>query len=104
MSPATTQLVLLLVLVLAYFLLVLRPQRSRLRALREVQGSLAPGRRVLTSAGLMATVHAVEDGVVVLEIAPGTHARFAIGAVVRYLDEDSPTAPGSPGPPGSKRL
>ncbi len=73
-------------LILGLYLLAIRPQRVRARALAQVRASLAPGSRVMTTAGIHATVHAVEDGEVVLEIAPGVRVRFADGAVVRVLD------------------
>jgi preprotein translocase subunit YajC len=74
----------------AWFLLV-RPQRARARALQEVREALAVGSRVITTAGLHATVAAVEGDTVLLEIAPGVRARFAGSAVVRILtDADDP--------------
>ena len=76
----------------AYFLLI-RPQRARAKALQEVRESLSVGRTVMTTAGLHATVAALEGETVLLEIAPGVRARFATGAVVRVLDAaESPSA------------
>lgn len=92
MTPANAQLLLLVLLVLVYVLFVVRPQRNRIRALRQVQTSLTPGREVITSAGLIGRVAAVEDDVVVLEVAAGVRVRFATAAVVRFLDEPAPSA------------
>lgn len=120
---------LFLVLVLGGFaLLVLRPQRARARGLREVRQQLAPGREVMTSAGLFARVVEVQpvgttapgmfgstgrsgasrrsgaaaaaaaDDIVLLEISPGVHVRFDARAVVRVLDPPDPTATGSDEP------
>ena len=62
--------------------------RPRPGARRRCAPSLEPGRRVMTTAGIHATVAgASRTGVVVLEIAPGVHVRFADAAVVRLLDE-----------------
>ena len=85
------QLLFFALLVFGLYVLVIRPQRVRARALAEVRAGLEPGRRVMTTAGIHATVVAMEDGVVVLEVAPGVHVRFADAAVVRLLDE--PTGP-----------
>ena len=74
-------------LVLGLYLLAIRPQRARARALAQVRSSLTTGSRVMTTAGIHATVQAVEDDVVVLEVAPGVHVRFASAAVVRVLDQ-----------------
>ena len=74
-------------LALGFWLLAIRPQRARARALAQVRASLAPGSRVITTAGIHATVTAVEDDLVVLEVAPGVLVRFVSAAVVRVLDE-----------------
>ena len=47
-----------------------------------VQGLAAAGRDADGN-----TVVALEDGIAVLEVAPGVHVRFADAAVVRLLDE-----------------
>ncbi len=85
------QLLFFAVLVLGFYLLAVRPQRARARALAAVRASLQPGSRVLTTAGIHAVVHAVEDDVVVLEVAPGVRVRFADAAVVRVLPDDPPS-------------
>ncbi|MCA1712600.1 MAG: preprotein translocase subunit YajC [Actinobacteria bacterium] len=98
---APQDLVLFVIAGLAAWLLVVRPQRARARALAEVRGQLAPGSRVMTTAGLHATVTAVEGDTVLLEIAPGVQARFAASAVVRVLPDQTAAVPqqGSPAPP-----
>ena len=95
-GQALQQLLFFAVLVFGLYVLAIRPQRARARALAEVRASLAPGRRVLTTAGIHATVRRVEEGSVVLEIAPGVHVRFLDAAVVRLLD--SPDGPQDPAP------
>jgi preprotein translocase subunit YajC len=77
-------------LLFGLYLLVIRPQRNRARALAQVQAAIAPGSRVITTAGIHATVVAKEDDDVVLEIAPGVHVRFVTAAVVRLLDDPQP--------------
>lgn len=76
----------LVLLVLAFYLLILRPQRARARATADVQRSLAVGAEVLTTSGMYARVVDVDGtGPVTLEIAPGVAARFSRAAVVRVL-------------------
>jgi preprotein translocase subunit YajC len=90
-SPVSSLLFLAVLLVGTYLLLV-RPQRTRARQLAQVRSSLTTGARVLTTAGLHATVTEVAgDGTVLLEIAPGVRARFVAQAVVQVL-EDAPAA------------
>ena len=74
-------------LVFGLYVLVIRPQRNRAKQLEHVRATVAPGVRVLTTAGIHATVSAVEDGAVLLEIAPGVHVRFVHAAIVRIVDE-----------------
>ena len=50
-----------------------------------------PTVRVADQVGALTAI-AVEEGVVVLEIAPGVHVRFADAAVVRLLDEPTDAA------------
>jgi preprotein translocase subunit YajC len=87
----------------AAWLLLVRPQRARARALQEVRDALADGSRVMTTAGLHATVAALEGDTVRLEIAPGVRARFAASAVVRVLTDepvgDAPAVPEQGEPP-----
>ena len=94
-GQALQQLLFFALLVFGLYVLAIRPQRARARALAEVRASLAPGSRVITTAGIHAVVRSVEAGEVVLEIAPGVLVRFADGAVVRILDAPGP-APEDP--------
>ena len=91
-GAAVQQLLFFALLVFGLYVLAVRPQRARAKALAAVRASLEPGRRVMTTAGIHATVVSVEDGVAVLEIAPGVHVRFADAAVVRLLDEPDGSA------------
>ena len=87
-------LVILVPLILAFYFVAIRPGRRRMQAMQAVQSSLAPGRQVVTTAGLYATVTDVDDteGTVTLEIAPGVSAKFARGAVMKVVDEPAVAA------------
>ena len=62
-------------------------QRKRKTQGQQMQSALKVGSKVMTTAGLFATVVDVEDdGVVVLEVAPGVHSRYARAAISRVLD------------------
>lgn len=73
----------LLLLAVFFYVLVLRPSQRRQRAAAQVTASLEPGMQIVTTAGMFATVRAVQDNHVDLEIAPGVVVRFAKGAVSR---------------------
>jgi len=100
-GAALQQLLFFALLVFGLYVLAIRPQRARARALAQVRATLAPGSRVVTTAGIHATVRSIEDGVVVLEIAPGVLVRFADAAVVRVLDDPARPSDGEPGEPAA---
>lgn len=78
----------------AMYLLLIRPQRTRMRALARVQATLAPGSEVVLTSGIYGTVVNVEQDSLHLEIAPGVHVKVVRGAVARVLD-DGPDADAS---------
>ncbi|GAA3833229.1 preprotein translocase subunit YajC [Sphaerisporangium flaviroseum] len=82
----------LILLVVVFYFLLIRPQRKRQQEQAQMQSSLTPGSRVMTTTGLFATVAAVEDDDVVLEIAPGVQTRWikaAIGRVLTPVEEET---------------
>ncbi len=85
MSQAGTQLVLLLVLLAAFALLVVRPQRARLRAAQQVRASLTPGDRVMTTSGLHADLVQLDGDTVELQIAPGVQVTWATAAIAAVV-------------------
>ena len=87
-----TPLILLVALVAFTYLILIRPQRNRMRQLQATQATLTPGAEVMTTAGLYATVVEVDEDTVTLEVAPGVHNRYDRRAVARVLTPaDSPT-------------
>ena len=77
-------------LVVAFYLLIIRPARTRTQAAARLQDSLAPGLEVMTTSGMFATVVSIEDGAVVLEVSPGVRMRFAKAAIARVVPADEP--------------
>jgi preprotein translocase subunit YajC len=98
-SSPLSSLLFFAVLLVGTYLLLIRPQRARARQLAQVRASLTVGARVLTSAGLIATVSEVaDDDTLLLEIAPGVHARFAGPAVLSVLEPAGGAAEPDPEP------
>lgn len=87
------------VLALGLYLLLIRPQRARAKAVADVRAGLRVGSRVMTTAGIHATVLEVggEGDTVLLEIAPDVPVRFATAAVVRILEPAPVGAADDPG-------
>jgi preprotein translocase subunit YajC len=76
------------ILGLMYFVMI-RPQRNRQRQIQQVQNEIVPGMKVRTTAGMYATVVALEDGDVVLEVAPGVNARFMRRAIMDVIPPET---------------
>jgi preprotein translocase subunit YajC len=69
---------------------MIRPQRRRQQQAAQQQKTIAPGSLIRTTAGMYATVVAVEDNDVILEVAPGVEVRYlkrAIAEVVTPAEE-----------------
>lgn len=82
-NPLTLALPILL-LVFFWFVMI-RPQRKRQQEAQRMQSELQPGQEVMTAAGLYATIHSVEDDVVVLETSPGVTQRYTRRAIVQVI-------------------
>lgn len=83
----------LILLVVVFYFLLIRPQRKRQQEAAKMQNSLAPGTRVMTTTGLFATVVAVDNEDVVLEVAPGIETRWVKAAIGRVVTPgDAPVA------------
>ncbi|HKJ83215.1 MAG TPA: preprotein translocase subunit YajC [Mariprofundaceae bacterium] len=65
---------LLLIMVIFYFLLI-RPQQKRLKAHRALVSELKKGDKVVTSGGIYGTIHDVSEETVRIEIADGVRVR-----------------------------
>jgi preprotein translocase subunit YajC len=83
----------LILLVVVFYFLLIRPQRKRQQEAIQMQNSLTPGTRVMTTTGLFATVIAVDNEDVILEVAPGIETRWVKAAIGRG---------GAPPPPPPK--
>ena len=82
-------LIIIVVLFGLLYFVTIRPQRNRQRAAAQTQGQIQPGMRVRTTAGMYATVAAVEDQEVVLEVAPGVNVRFLRRAIMDVIPDST---------------
>jgi preprotein translocase subunit YajC len=84
-------LILIALMVVAFYFLIMRPQRKRQQAVAKTLSELTPGTRVMLGSGLFGTVVGVGQKQVVLEISPGielTVLKQAVSRVVTDDDED----------------
>ncbi|MBI3649352.1 MAG: preprotein translocase subunit YajC [Actinobacteria bacterium] len=72
-----------------YFIMI-RPQRRRAQQQRALLSSLEVGDEIMTTAGILGTITDIDEdeGIVTVEIAPGTRIRMIRAGVARKLVED----------------
>ena len=85
----------LILIIVVFWFLVMRPQRKRQQELVSKQAGLQAGTEVMLGSGIFGRVVEVHDDSVSLEVAPGTTIRVAKQAVVRVIEAPHDTTPGS---------
>ncbi len=82
-------------ILVAFYLLIIRPARKRQRTQRELLSEVKMGSRVMTTSGMFADVAAVHDDSIDLRVAPEVVVTFAKQAVARIVPpaETQPTDP-----------
>jgi preprotein translocase subunit YajC len=73
------------ILVAAFLLLIVRPQRRQMAAHRALVASLQVGDEVVTTGGIYGTILGLDDGTVDLEVASGVVLRVARGAIAQRV-------------------
>jgi preprotein translocase subunit YajC len=89
----------LVAMIAVLWFVLIRPQRARQAAHRNLIADLSPGDEVVTAGGVFGRVSSVEDNHLKLEIAPGTEIRLAKEAVTGVVprDEESASEAENPG-------
>jgi preprotein translocase subunit YajC len=84
-SSALTFPILIVLVFVGFYFLMIRPQRRRQQQVAQQQNTVSPGARVRTTAGMYATVVAVDGDDVVLEVAPGIEVRYLKRAIMEVI-------------------
>jgi len=86
-SPAI--LIYLVILVAAFYFLIVRPQRRNAMIRRQLLNAVQVGDEIVTTGGVYGTVVAIEDDTLDVEIAPGVVVKLARGAVGARITPES---------------
>lgn len=70
-----------LILILAFYFLVLRPQQNRVRSHNTLVASVEVGNEVVTAGGIVGIVKAINDRDFDVEVADGVVLRIVRGAI-----------------------
>lgn len=76
------------VLIVLFYMLIMRPQRNRQRRAMQTQSHVGPGQRIRTTAGMYGTVVSGDDRDVVIEIAPGVEVTMLRRAIMDVVPDD----------------
>lgn len=91
------------ILVVAFLLLIVRPQRRQMAAHRALVASLRVGEEVVTSGGIYGTIQELDEQAVDLEVAPGVVLRVARGAIAQRVEPPEHPADDSGDDSGDER-
>jgi len=78
-------------MIVGFYFLLIRPQRNRQRAQQALLSALEVGDEVMTTGGIFGTIIEIDEdeGVIVVEIAPGTRVRMIRNGIAqRFVEED----------------
>lgn len=73
-------------IIVAFYFLLIRPQRNRAKQQQALVAALAPGAEVMTTAGIFGQVAAVTPDQISVEIAPGVFMRMVPAAIAKVIE------------------
>ncbi len=76
----------MIVMLGAFYALLVRPQRRNMAAHQALMASLDEGDEVMTMGGIFGRIEKLDDQVIQLEISPGTSVRVARSAISRKVE------------------
>ncbi len=82
----------IVIVIVAFYFLFIKPSKARRKLLTDMQGSLVPGVRVMTTSGIFGMVSTVTDEIVSIEVAPGVIIELVPGAIGRVIVPESAEA------------
>lgn len=88
-SPFSGMLLPLVLCAVVFYFLVIGPERKQRKKRDLMLKNIAKGDKVMTTGGLHATVAAVQDDVLTLQIADGVRARFSRSAVQTIVADEA---------------
>src|SRR5579862_2266385 len=84
----------ILLIPLALYFLMIRPQRQRVQAQRNLVSALTPGDRVVTAGGMLGTLVAISGDTASVEVAPNVVIDLLLPAISRRIEAGAATVGG----------
>jgi preprotein translocase subunit YajC len=95
-AAGMSQLIFFVLLFVIMWVVMIRPQQKRAKALRERQASLKKGDNVVTIGGMHATVNAISDTTVSLRLSEGVFVKYDKSAIANVLNKGAEKEEKSP--------
>lgn len=89
-SPFGNPMILMVLMIVMFYFLLIRPQQKQRKDLQKRIESLKTGDKVVTTAGIYAIVHNIKDKTVMLKVAEGTMIEFDKQAIATVQKKDTP--------------
>jgi len=80
----------ILLIGVVFYLLIMRPARTRQKKQAEMMAAIAPGTQIMTTAGVYGTVISMGDDDAEIEIAPGVVIRVVKAAIGKVVEPEVP--------------
>jgi preprotein translocase subunit YajC len=87
-EPGLVNLIFLGFLILIFYFMLIRPQKRRVDAHRQLISSIGVGDEIVTVGGVYGTVRRLGDDDIELEVSPGTTIRLVKSAIARKVTEE----------------
>jgi preprotein translocase subunit YajC len=87
-EPGLVNLIFLGFLILIFYFMLIRPQKRRVDAHRQLISSVGVGDEIVTVGGVYGTVRRLGDDDIELEVSPGTTIRVVKSAIARKVSEE----------------
>ncbi len=84
-AAGMSQIIFFVLLFVIMWVVMIRPQQKRAKALRERQSSLKKGDNVVTIGGMHATVNAISDNTVSLRLSEGVFVKYDKSSIANVL-------------------
>lgn len=86
----------MLLIAAIFWIVLIGPERKQRKKRAAMIAALAKGDRVVTTAGIFATVVSVQDDMVVLQVADGVRMHFSRAAVQTVIEDPAKVAEAKP--------
>ncbi len=84
-SPGMMNIAVLVVMLVVFYFLLIRPQQKRHKEHQNMLGKLAAGDEVVTAGGILGRVTEVNDGFATIEIADGVRIKVQKGQITQLV-------------------